>query len=112
MSTYPTADDDRGDDRQPLSLTGHTVIDDHHEKVGTVSDVLYDERGDAQWAVVDPGPLRAEKFVPVEGAYMSEQGDVVLPFGKDQVKHAPKAGRDHVMDSRTAAVVREHYDAH
>ena len=110
MSTYPPPDDDRGDDRQPLSLTGHVVVDDHHHKVGTVSDVLYDERGDARWAVVDPGPLRAEKFVPVDGAYVTEGGDVVIPYGKDQVKHAPKAGRDHVPDSRTASVLAEHYE--
>ena len=25
---------------------------------------------------------------------------MVIPYGKDQVKHAPKAGRDHVLDSQ------------
>ena len=86
------------------------MLDDHHTKVGTVSDVLYDETGAAKWAVVDPGPLRSEKFVPVEGAYMTESGEMVIPYAKDQVKHAPKAPRDHVLDSRTEAVLEEHYE--
>ena len=92
------------------NLTGHDVLDDHHHKVGTVSDVLYDERGDPRWAIVDPGPLRAEKFVPVEGSYVTDGGDVVIPYGKDQVKQAPKAGRDHVLDSGTESELEAHYE--
>ena len=38
---------------------------------------------------------------PSTGAYVTEGGEMVIPYGKDQVKHAPKAGRDHVLDSRT-----------
>ena len=72
---------------ESTNLTGHDVLDDHHQKVGTVSDVLYDERGDPRWAIVDPGPMRAEKYVPVEGAYVTEGGEMVIPYGKDQVKH-------------------------
>jgi len=73
--------------------------------------VLEDDRGEARWAVVDPGPLRAEELVPVDGSYVTEGGEVAIPYAKEQVKHAPKAGRSHVMDSRTASVVAEHYDA-
>ena len=108
MSTEATHD--HSTHRQPVALTGHVVVDDHHQKVGTVSDVLYDDRGEPRWAVVDPGPLRSEKFVPVEGSYVTERGDVVIPYGKDQVKHAPKAGRDHVMDSRMDSVLAKHYE--
>jgi hypothetical protein len=109
MSTLP-GDAERESPGESTNLTGHDVLDDHHQKVGTVSDVLYDERGDPRWAVVDPGPLRSEKYVPVEGAYVTETGDVVIPYGKDQVKHAPKAGRDHVLDSRTEAELEQHYE--
>lgn len=110
MSTLP--EDNRDDEHHadPTNLTGHPVVDDHHHKVGTVSDVLYDERGEPRWAVVDPGPLRAEKFVPVEGAYVTDDGDVVLPYGKEVVKQAPKASRDHVLDSRTESELEEHYE--
>src|SRR6478609_4677093 len=92
------------------NLTGHAVLDDQHSKVGTVSDVLYDETGSPRWAVVDPGPMRREKFVPVEGSYVTETGDMVIPYAKDQVKHAPKAPRDHVLDSRTELDLEDHYE--
>jgi hypothetical protein len=105
MSSYR---DDMGS--TSTNLTGHAVLDDHHTKLGTVSDVVYDEAGAPRWAVVNPGPLRSEKFVPVEGAYMTESGDLVIPYGKDQVKHAPKAPRDHILDSRTELVLEDHYE--
>ena len=107
MSTFP---DDAAPSGQPTNLTGHAVLDDHHHKVGTVSDVLYDDRGEARWAVVDPGPMRAEKFVPVEGAYLTESGEMVIPYAKEQVKHAPKAPRDHVLDSSTEFELERHYE--
>ncbi len=103
MSTFP-------DDSQGTILTGHPVVDDRHEKVGIVSDVLYDEQGEPRWAIVDPGVMRAEKLVPVEGSYVTDDGEMVIPYGKDQVKHAPKAPRDHVLDSRTEFVLEQHYE--
>ena len=54
--------------------------------------------------------MRSEKYVPVDGAYVTETGDVVIPYGKDQVKHAPKAGRDHVLDSETESELETHYE--
>lgn len=107
MSTFR---DDAEHRDEPANLTGHAVLDDHHNKVGTISDVLYDERGSARWAVVDPGVMRAEKFVPVEGAYVTESGEMVIPYAKEQVKHAPKAPRDHVLDSRTEIALEQHYE--
>jgi PRC-barrel domain len=128
MSTVPTPEErgeagsamaeSRGDapDRladlspQEISLTGHPVLDDHHQKVGTVSDVLYDERGEARWAVVNPGPMRAEHYVPVEGSYMTNDGAVVIPYAKEQVKTAAKATRDHVLDSTIERELIDHYE--
>jgi hypothetical protein len=95
---------------QEVSLTGHNVLDDHHKKVGTVSDVLYDERGEPRWAIVDPGPLRSEHYVPVQGSYMTHDGDVVIPYAKDQVKTAAKANRDHVLDSTVERELIDHYE--
>jgi len=107
MSTFR---DDAESSGATTSLTGHPVLDDHHTKVGTISDVVYDESGSPRWAVVDPGPLRSEKFVPVEGSYLTESGEIVIPYGKDQVKHAPKAPRDHILDRETEHVLEEHYE--
>jgi uncharacterized protein YrrD len=91
-------------------LTGHPVFDQHHDKVGRVSDVVYDEMGEPKWAIVDPGPLRSEKFVPVEGAYTTNDGDVVVPYDKSQVKAAPRVSRDHIMDSATERRLVRHYE--
>jgi hypothetical protein len=107
MSTFH---DDTGTHESPWNLTGHQVVDDHHERVGTVRDVLYDDSGEPRWAVVDPGVMRAEKFVPVEGSYLTEEGELVIPYGKDQVKQSPKAPRNHVLDSHTELVLEEHYE--
>jgi len=107
MSTFH---DDTGTHESPMNLTGHPVVDDHHEKVGTVSDVLYDDSGEPRWAIVDPGVMRPEKFVPVEGSYLTTEGELVIPYLKDQVKHSPKAPRDHVLDSRTEGMLEEHYE--
>src|SRR3954451_21347313 len=107
MSTFR---DDDATDSPTRSLTGHAVLDDQHMKVGTVSDVVYDDAGAPRWAVVNPGPLRSEKFVPVDGSYLTESGELVIPYGKDQVKHAPKAPRDHILDSRTEVVLEDHYE--
>jgi len=107
MSTFR---EDAERSAEPMNLTGHPVLDDHHQKIGMVSDVLYDDRGQPRWAVVDPGVLRAEKFVPVDGAYMTESGELVIPYAKEQVKQAPKAPRDHVLDSRTEIELARHYE--
>jgi uncharacterized protein YrrD len=101
------------DERFPslgAELTGHPVFDQHHDKVGRVSDVVYDEMGEPKWAIVDPGPLRSEKFVPVEGAYTTNDGDVVVPYDKSHVKTAPKVSRDHIIDSATERRLVRHYE--
>ena len=74
-------------------------------RVTTAADIRED-----RWAVVDPGPLRSEMFVPVEGAYVTEGGDMFIPYAMEQVKQAPKAGRDHVLDARTEVQLEDHYE--
>ena len=48
------------------TYTGHQVIDEHGEPVGTVSDVFYDDETSTEptWLVVDPGVFRKERLVP------------------------------------------------
>lgn len=107
----PMADPmDRAPESGGHTLRGHVMIDDRQQKLGTVSDVLYDERGDARWAVVDPGPLRSEHFVPVEGSYVADDGTVVVPYGKDQIKAAAKAPKDHVLEPEVERELVEHYE--
>lgn len=90
-------------------LTGHDVLDDQHEKVGTVSDVIYDHEGKPRWAVVDLGKLRPEKWVPVAGLELTDGGDVVVPYDKDHIKSAAKASRDHVLEPQTERDLERHY---
>lgn len=90
-------------------LSGHEVFDDHYEKLGTVTDVLYDEQGAAKWAVVNPGALHREKYVPVEGSFLTDAGQVVVPYGKDLVKSAPSAHRDHILDRDVERDLQVHY---
>jgi PRC-barrel domain len=107
MDEQPTAAETG---HQGSSLRGHVMIDDRQQKLGTVTDVLYDETGDARWAVVDPGMMRSEHFVPVEGSYVADDGTVVVPYGKDQVKTAAKAPRDHVLPAEVERELEEHYE--
>ncbi len=58
--------------------TGHQVFDDRGERIGQVTDVIYDPTNDVigdplisptpSWLVVDPGVLRAAHYVPVAGS--------------------------------------------
>lgn len=89
----------------------HPVIDPHGKKVGTVVDLISDRHTlEPQWLVVDPGVLRAAHYVPVEGAYHSAAGDVVIPFERSIVMRAPRATRDHVVTSDIEREIIEYYN--
>lgn len=89
---------------------GHDVVDPDHKLIGTISDVLYDQSGDPEWAVVDLGLLRSAHYLPVGAGYMSEKGDFIVPFEKRIVKSAPKADRSHFLDSSTERELVRHYE--
>jgi hypothetical protein len=90
--------------------TNRPVVDHRMQKVGTVTDVIFGDVGDTpEWATVKTG-LLAERLAPLQGAYVSEEGTIVLPFDQDMVKHAPKPPRNHVLsDSDTEDAIR-HYE--
>jgi hypothetical protein len=90
-------------------LSGHEAYDERHEKIGKVTDVLYDEQGEPRWAVVNPGMLHRERYVPVEGAFMTDAGEVVVAYSKDTVKSARPANRDHILDPVVERALEEHY---
>ena len=89
---------------------GHDVVDPDHRLIGTISDVLYDNSGEPEWAVVDLGLLRSAHYLPVSAGYMSENGEFVVPFEKRQVKSAPKADRSHFLDADTERDLVRHYE--
>ena len=94
----------------PISFMGLAVQDEHGEAIGSVSDVVYDEATQQpQWLVVNPGKLRAEHFVPTEGAYTTDEGNLVVAFTKQMMKEAPKALGDHVISRAIDSELRQYY---
>lgn len=88
----------------------HEVVNEDLETIGTVTDVLYDDGADEpKWLVVKPGVLQAERYVPIERSYESDDGHIVVPFDKRWIKAAPKAG-DHIMSDAVKQAASEHYD--
>lgn len=93
------------------SYSGHDLVDRDSHKIGTVTDVIYDETEEApQLLVVDPGLASAERMVPLDRAYRSTNGDIVVPYDKHQVRHGPKAPRDHVMTRADHEEVDRYYE--
>jgi hypothetical protein len=95
---------------RPAGLAGHAVVDTHLKTVGTVTDVLFDEREIAPvWAVVRTGVLGGEHYVPLADSYVDHNGRLVVPHAKYSIRHAPRARRDHVVTRAVALKVHEYY---
>ena len=95
---------------EPISYMGLTARDEHGETIGSITDVVYDDAtNQPEWLVVNTGTLRADRFVPVNGAYTTEDGNLVLAFTKQMVKEAPKATDDHVIAHDVEQELREYY---
>jgi len=89
---------------------GHKVINEKGEKIGTVTDVIYDPMtNQPAWVVVDTGLLHADHYMPLEGTYRSVEGSVVGPFDKWTVTHAAKAHKNHVMTRELEMELCQHY---
>jgi sporulation protein YlmC with PRC-barrel domain len=89
---------------------GHHVVDTHDEQVGTITDVIYDqEAGKPTWLVVDPGIMRASRYVPVDRSYRAEDGSVVVPFEKRAITTAPKATGNHILTGEVESDLIDHY---
>ena len=96
-------------DQEVTELRDHTVIDVDGHVVGKIRDVLFDDGGQPQWAVVSTGGLGGARYVPLTNAYNSDEGRVVVSFRKDTIKRSPKAGKDHVVDPVLERELTDHY---
>jgi hypothetical protein len=91
-------------------LTDRKAVDEHHQQVGTITDVIRGEHdGEARLATVKTGLIGGERLIPLDGAYVADNGAVVVPFDRSQVKHAPRVPRDHVLTSEKRAEVTQHF---
>ncbi len=94
----------------PTEYAGHPVIDEQGERLGAVTDVVYDVADrDPEYLVVDPGVFRKAHYVPVEGSYRSADGGIVVPWAKSWFKLAPKVSHVHVLTSAERHELEAHY---
>ena len=91
-------------------LVGAQLVGAGQERIGKIDQVfLDDETGTPQWVTVQTGLLgRHESFVPLASAELAGQGEVRVPYGKDQVKDAPavELGDGHISEAEEAALYR------
>jgi uncharacterized protein (TIGR02271 family) len=91
-------------------LVGAQLVGADQEKIGKIGQVfLDDETGAPQWVTVQTGLLaRSENFVPLASARVVDDGQVQVPYGKDQVKDAPSVDVDagHISEAEEAALYR------
>jgi hypothetical protein len=90
-------------------LTGRAVLNYRRDKLGKVTDVIFDDLGTPQWAVVRTGLLSGEHFMPLGESYVDDNGRLVVPLGKEKVKRAPRARRDHTLTLSTRLGLRDYY---
>ena len=87
------------DPSESIRLPGRRVFDNRGQRVGRVADVVYDRVSSLpRWAVVDMGRvMRHRTAVPLREAHRSADGDLVVPFGRAEVRHAPRHGGGPVL---------------
>jgi hypothetical protein len=75
-------------------------MDSEGNVIARISDVIpHPATLRPEWFVVRTGRIGGEHLVPVEAVVSTEDGQVVAPFGKDRIKHAPRA-KEHASPSR------------
>jgi uncharacterized protein YrrD len=95
------------------TLTGREIIDEHGEKIGKVADVFYDQGSDdPAYVQVDIGLLKHRHvLIPVDHAYTSEDGQLVVPYTKDMVKQAPKVSTPVALTHQLEDELEQYYTA-
>ena len=99
-------------DALSTEFRGHDVLSADGEKLGRITDVVYNEATNVpRLAVVDPGLLSPSHYVPLDQAVQTHDGALLVPFDKQTVKGSPKAGKDHVLSLHEMEEVDAHYGA-
>jgi hypothetical protein len=95
---------------QVLHWRGRTVVDREGRKVGVLDEIyLDDETNEPAWAAVKTGTLRLRRRVVPVGDAESFEGDVRIPFTKDEVRSAPAIDSDGWVSERDQATILRHY---
>ncbi|WP_019807370.1 PRC-barrel domain-containing protein, partial [Saccharomonospora halophila] len=96
---------------RPEELVDSSVLDAQGRKIGKVGTVyLSDETRNPEWVTVRTGMLgHKESFVPLQGAYMENDG-IHVQVSKDQVSNAPSTDTDSDLSGEESAELYRHYD--
>lgn len=93
------------------SLIGGNVTDTDGHKIGTVGQIYVDpDTGRPNWATVATGLFgTSESFVPLRDAETTPDGDLQVPYSKDQVKDAPRVDSDAELSDAEEDRLYEYY---
>lgn len=90
---------------------GHKAYGTHGEKIGEVSDVYLDDQTEEPTFVsVNTGLFGTkESFVPVQGARITDDDDLVVPYENELVKSASKVDADEHLSPEEERELYRHY---
>jgi uncharacterized protein (TIGR02271 family) len=89
---------------------GCTAVDGDGNKIGSIDEIYMDaDTGKPEWLAVKTGMFGTKlSFVPIAEATETD-GDVRLPYDKQQVKDAPNAEADGQLSQEEEAALYSHY---
>src|SRR4051812_44850046 len=92
-------------------LRGRTVIDNSGDKVGTVVDVYADDdTRQPEWLAVSTGLFGTKiSFVPLEGAALQPEGNLLVAYDKSTIKDAPRMEADGHLAEDEEQALYSHY---
>jgi uncharacterized protein (TIGR02271 family) len=89
---------------------GRNAVDSDGEKIGSIDEIYMDaQTGKPEWLAVKTGMFGSKvSFIPIAEASDAE-GDVRVPYDKQQVKDAPNAEADGELSQDEEASLYRHY---
>jgi hypothetical protein len=92
-------------------VRGATMVDTEGAKIGTVEGAFLDRQtGRPAWAAVKTGLFgRKHTLVPIMEAFLNPNGEVHVPFTKEQVKAAPNIDPGEELTPELERRMWEHY---
>lgn len=94
-----------------LGWRGRTVRDPDGEQIGKLGDLYLDGESDLPaWGSVRTGLFgRNESLVPLDRVEETEDGDLCVPFAKQEVVDAPHVDPDVALEPDDEVALRRHY---
>jgi uncharacterized protein (TIGR02271 family) len=90
---------------------GLNAVDSDGDKIGSIDEIYMDtQTGQPEWLAVKTGLFGSKvSFVPIAGASAGDEGDVRVPYDKQQVKDAPTAEADGELSQEEEVSLYRHY---